>query len=135
MKAHCIIWPLTLRLFEHSRTVRSIFRTDRGTMCSQSTDRDEALTVGEEHVTVITFDIVLHEKAVQLVDARADLKGKVLSRRGELHVVMATLKGSGSSTENSERDAGGIEADVYDSATTRQILHCTHYKRSLRAHI
>jgi len=28
-----------------------------------------------------------------------------------------------------------IEADVYGSATTRQILKCTHYKRSLHAHI
>lgn len=28
-----------------------------------------------------------------------------------------------------------IEGDVYGSATTRQILKCAHYKRTLRAHI
>ena len=28
-----------------------------------------------------------------------------------------------------------MEADVYGSATTRQILKCNHYKRTLRAHI
>ena len=111
-------------------------------MCSQSTDsimkqacRLKELAVGEEHVTVITFDMVLYEKAVQLVAARADLKGKVLSRLGEPHVVMAALRASGSSTENSGKDGAWIEADVYGSAATRQILQGTNYKRSLRAHI
>lgn len=28
-----------------------------------------------------------------------------------------------------------MEADLYGSATTRHILKCTHYKRSLRAHV
>jgi len=41
----------------------------------------------------------------------------------------------GSSTENSGIDDAWIEADVYGSATTRQILKCTHYKHSLHAHI
>jgi len=37
--------------------------------------------------------------------------------------------------ENSGIDDTRIEADVYRSATTRQILKCTHYKRALRAYI
>ena len=41
----------------------------------------------------------------------------------------------GSSTENSGIDDAWIEADVYGSATTRQILKCTHYKHSLHAYI
>ena len=93
------------------------------------------LAVGEDHITLITFDMAMYEKVIQLVDARPDLKGKVMPRLGELHVVMCALRALGSSIENSGIDDAWIEADVYGSATTRQILKCTHYKRSLRAHI
>jgi len=68
------------------------------------------------------------------MDARPDLKGKVMPRLGELHVVMCVLRALGSSTENSGIDDACIEADLYGSATARQILKCIHYKRSLRAH-
>jgi len=47
---------------------------------------------------------------------------------------MASLRALGASMENSGIDDAWIEADVYGSATTRQILKCTHYKRALRAH-
>lgn len=93
------------------------------------------LAVGEKHVTVITFDMALYEKVIQLVDSHSDLKGKVMPRLGELHVVMCALRALGSSIENSGIDDAWIESGVYGSATTRQILKCTHYKRSLRAHI
>ena len=92
------------------------------------------LTVGEEYITVITYDMALYAKAVQLVDARPDLKGKVLPRLGELHVVTCALRALGSSIENSGIDDAWMEADVHGSATTRQIIKCIHYKRSLRAH-
>ena len=91
------------------------------------------LTVGEDYITVITY--ALYAKAVQLVDARPDLKGKVLPRLGELHVVMCALRALGLSIENSGIDNAWTEADVYGSVTTRQIIKCTHYKRSLCAHI
>ncbi|KAK1888370.1 Placenta growth factor [Dissostichus eleginoides] len=90
------------------------------------------LAVGEDHPTVITFDMALYDKLVQLPDARPDLKQMVVPRLGELHVVMAAL---GASMENSGIDDAWIEADVYGPATTRQILKCTHYKRALHAHI
>lgn len=48
---------------------------------------------------------------------------------------MAALRALGTSIENSGIDDAWIEADVYDSATTRQILKCAHYKRTLHAHI
>jgi len=48
---------------------------------------------------------------------------------------MAALRGLGASTENSGTDDALTEANVYGSATMRQILKCTHYKRSLQAHI
>ena len=93
------------------------------------------LAVGDNHPTVISFDMALYEKVVQLLDARPDLKRTVVPRLGELHVVMAALRALGASMENSGIDDAWMEADVYGSATTRQILKCTHYKRALRAHI
>lgn len=48
--------------------------------------------------------MALYEKTVQLADARPDLKGKVLPRLGELHVVMAALRALGSSIEHSGID-------------------------------
>lgn len=93
------------------------------------------LAVGEDHITVITFDMALYEKAIKLVDTHPDLKDKVMPRLGELHAVMCALRALGSSIENSGIDDAWIEADVYGPSTTRQILKCTHYKRSLRAHI
>lgn len=97
--------------------------------------RLKELAVGKDHPTVISCDLALYEKVVQLLDARPDLKGIIVPRLGELHVVMAALRGLGASIENSGIDDAWTEADVYGSATTRQILKCTHYKRSLQAHI
>ena len=97
--------------------------------------RLKELAVGKDHPTVISCDLALYEKVIQLLDARPDLKGIIVPRLGELHVVMAALRGLGASIENSGIDDAWMEADVYGSATTRQILKCTHYKRSLQAHI
>ena len=94
----------------------------------------KSLVVGQDHPTVITFDMALYEKAVQLVDARPNLKSKIVPRLGELHAVMAALRALGTSIENSGIDDAWIEADVYGPATTRQILKCSHYKRALRVH-
>ena len=93
------------------------------------------LVVGQEYLTVISFDMALYEKAVQLIDSNSDLKGKVLPRLGELHTTMAALRALGSSIEYSGIDDAWLESNVYGSATIRQILKCTHYKRSIQAHI
>ena len=92
------------------------------------------LAVGNDYPTVISFDLALYEKVVQLLDSRPDLQGQFVPRMGELYVVMAGLRALGTSIENSGIDDAWIEADVYGSSTTRQILKCKHYKRSLRAH-
>ena len=60
----------------------------------------KTLVVGEEYPTVISFDMALYEKAVQLLDSRLDLKGAVVPRLGELHAVMAALRALGTSIEN-----------------------------------
>ena len=69
------------------------------------------------------------------MDSREDLKKTVHLRLGELHTVMAVLNAICTSMENSEIDDAWIEADVNRSATTRQILKCGHYKRTLNANI
>ena len=97
--------------------------------------KHQSLVTGEEHPTVITFDMALYEKAVQLVDARDDLKRTVFPSLGELHTVMAALRALGTSIENSGIDDAWLEAGVYGSGTIRQILKCAHYKRTLHAHI
>ena len=79
--------------------------------------------------------MVLYEKVVQLLDARPDMKYMVLPRLGELHAVMAALRVLGTFVEHSGIDDAWIGANAYGSASTRQILKCTHYKRSLRSHI
>ena len=113
-----------------------------GTQVLNSANNDEAGTSVKEvdswrsvHHCHNLYDMALYSKAVQRVDARPYLKGKVLPRLGELHVVMRGLRALGSSIENSGIDDAWMEADVYGSATTRHIIKCTHYKRSLRAHI
>ena len=101
----------------------------------EQTSQLRHLAVGETHPTVISFDMALYKKIVQLIDSRPDLKRTVVPRLGELHVVMAALRALGVFIENSGIDDAWIEADVYGAATTRQILKCTHYKCSLRGHI
>ena len=93
------------------------------------------MAVGDSHPTIITFDLALHEKVVQLLDSRTNLKSKVDPRLGEIHVVMAALRAIGVSMENSGIDYAWMEAGVYGSATTKQIPKCNHYKRTLRAYI
>ncbi len=85
------------------------------------------LAVGDDHPTIISFDLALYEKVVQLLDSSPDLQVQFVPRIGELHVVMASLRALGTSIENSGIDDAWIEPDVYGSATTRQILQCKHY--------
>ena len=40
----------------------------------------KSLVVGKDHPTVITFEMALYEKAVQLLDARPNLKKEHLFR-------------------------------------------------------
>ncbi len=79
--------------------------------------------------------MALYENAVQMLDSRDDLKSSVLPRLEELHTTTAALGSLCTYIENSGIDDAWIEADVYASATTRHILKCAHYKRTLRAHI
>ena len=93
------------------------------------------LADGNDHLTVIMFDIALYEMAVQLLDAKPDLKGAVFS---DMESSMPFLQLSETLVlplKTLRIYYAWIEADVYVSATTRHNLNCTQYERVLLAHI
>ena len=45
------------------------------------------LVDGQDHPTVITFDMALYEKAVQLLDANPNLNNEIVPKLGELHTL------------------------------------------------
>lgn len=102
--------------------------------CPHASKSVEELAVGEDHPTIVTFDMALYEKVLQLLDARPQLKKMIVPRLGELHAIMAAMRGLGSSIENSGIDDAWIEADVFGvcqqhdkssrSPTTREL--CLH---------
>ncbi len=51
------------------------------------TSKLNALVADEEHLAVITFNMALYEKSVQLLDARVNLKRTFFPRLGEQHTV------------------------------------------------
>ncbi|KAL5009323.1 hypothetical protein ScPMuIL_014904 [Solemya velum] len=60
---------------------------------------------------------------------------KYIFRIGEFHTVLCALQAIGSSIENSGIHDAWIAADIYNPATTRQILEDKHIKRAVIAHI
>ena len=93
-----------------------------------------AVVMGENHKTVITFDLQLYEKAVKLQMHKAPDLDHLVFRIGEMHTIMASLRALGASIDGSGFDEGWIEAGLYGSTTTRQILEGNHMKRALTAH-
>ena len=91
------------------------------------TSRITNTVTGDNYRTIISMDMALYEKVIQIIDANEDMKAKVLPRLGELH----TTK----SIESSGIDDAWGEGDVFGAATTRQILGCSHYKRCVNAHV
>ena len=87
-----------------------------------------AVVMGENHKTVITFDLHLCEKAVKLQMHKAPDLDHLVFRIGEMHTIMASLRALGASIDGSGFDEGWIEAGLYGSTTTRQILKRESYK-------
>ena len=93
-----------------------------------------AVVMGENHKTVITFELQLCEKAVKLQMHKAPDLDHLVFRIGEMHTIMASLRDLGASIDSSGFDEGWIEVGLYGSTTTRQILEGNHMKRVLTAH-
>ena len=69
-----------------------------------------AVVMGENHKTVITFDLQLYEKAVKLHMHKAPDLDHLVFRIGEMHTIMASLRALGASIDGSGFDEGWIEA-------------------------
>ena len=72
---------------------------------------------------------------MQLPDSARFLKRTIVPRLGKPHVSMAALRALCDTIENSGSDNAWMEADVYGSFTTSQIVKCTQYKCALHVHI
>ena len=77
------------------------------------------VVIGENHRTVITFDLQLYEKAVKLQMHKAPDFDHLVFRIGEMHTIIASLRDLGASIDVSGFDEGWIEAGLYGSTTTR----------------
>ena len=93
-----------------------------------------AVVMGENHKTVITFDLQLYEKAMKLQMHKAPDLDHLVFRIGEMHTIMASLRALGASIDGSGFDEGWIEAGLCASTTTRQLLEGNHMKRALTDH-
>ena len=81
-----------------------------------------AVVMGENHKTVITFDLQLYEKAVKLQMHKAPDLDHLVFRIGEMHTIMASLRALGASIDGSSFDEGWIEAGLYGSTTSDRFL-------------
>lgn len=63
-----------------------------------------------------------------------DLSDKFITSQGPFHIVLCALRCLGSTLESSGLDESWIEAGLYSSVTTAQILEGSHHSRALAAH-
>ena len=84
--------------------------------------------------TIITLDLDLYERALQLRNSRDDLRDKFILRLGELHIVFAQCRAIGAFIENTGVDDAWIRSEVVGPNTVKQVLTCSHMKRALIVH-
>ena len=94
-----------------------------------------AAIVGPNQKTIITLDMDLYTRANKLQSIKPELTNNCVLKVGEFHTVICTLQAIGSSIETSGIDDAWIEAGIYSSTTTRQLLEGRHMKRAVTAHI
>ncbi len=85
-------------------------------------------------IQVITLDMALYEKAIQLVDFGPELRNKYILRLRELHACMAMIRAIGSMVENSGIDDVWIEFSLYGPSVVSQLLGYTQYYQPMNAH-
>ena len=74
--------------------------------------------------TVVSLDLDLYFRALQLVQSRDDMKDKYVLRLGELHAVFAHLRATGTFVENSGIDDAWEQGGIFGTVVIRQILSC-----------
>ena len=72
--------------------------------------------------------------AYQVADYGASNVTKIVLRIGDLHLVISMLRTIGTALEGSCLEEVVMEADIYGSASLRQILAVNHVSRRVEAH-
>ena len=89
--------------------------------------------VTKNNKTIVSFDLQLYSKAMQL-RSRPEIREGFVFRLGELHTVFAMLRVIGKYIEESGLDRIFVDSGMYGENTLKQILGGKHMKRSIEAH-
>ena len=92
-----------------------------------------AVIVGPERKTLITLDLDLYNRALQI--QQSVLNTNWILRAGALHIVFAALHALGKTIDASGIDTCTIESGAYTSAALRGIFGGKVYKRGTEYHI
>ena len=74
--------------------------------------------------TVVTFDLGLYERAVQIVHSNHEMRNKIILRLGALHIVFAHIRAIGHYIDGSGIDNSLKNADLFGSRTVFSVLNC-----------
>lgn len=92
-----------------------------------------AVVVGPERKTIITLDLDLYSRALQIQQTVGNTNW--ILRAGVLHIVFAALHALGKTVDGSGIDTCAIESGIYTSAALRGIYGGKAYKRGMEYHI
>ena len=92
-----------------------------------------AFVVGPDRKTLITLDLDLYNRALQIQQSVGN--SNWILRAGILHIVFAALHALGKTIDGSGIDTCGIESGTYTSAALRGIYAGKAYKRGVEYHI
>ena len=90
--------------------------------------------IGESSKTIISLDLDLYERALRLRNSSPELLESFILRLGELHILFAHIRAIGRFLENTDIDDLWLRSELIGPNTIRQILTCSHVKRSVIVH-
>ena len=92
-----------------------------------------AVVVGPERKTLITLDLDLYNRALQIQESVCNTNW--ILQAGTLHIVFAALHSLGKTIDGSGIDTCAIESGTYTSAALRGIFGGKAYKRGIEYHV
>ena len=109
--------------------------TDYGTLYTvlALTQIISSVVVGPERKTIITLDLDLYSRALQIQQAVGN--NNWVLRAGVLHIVFAALHSLGKTVDGSGIDTCAIESGIYTSTALWGVYNGKAYKRGVEYHI
>ena len=89
--------------------------------------------IGESSKT-ISLDLDLYERTLRLRNSSPELLERFILRLGKLHILFAHIRAIGRFLENTVIDDLWLRSELIGQNTVRQILTCSHVKRSVIVH-